>query len=61
MKIHRTVYKHRVTFSDCVPAHMAYHPRILEWFDQSTDRRIRSVNVHAAEALSYRRIAVGGV
>lgn len=45
MKIHRTTYKHRVSFSDCDPAQMAYYPRILEWFDLSTDHLFRSVGL----------------
>lgn len=45
MKIHRTTYKHRVAFSDCDPAQMAYYPRMLEWFDHSTDHLFRSVGL----------------
>ena len=46
MKIHKTVFKHQVTFSDCDPAHMAYYPRILEWFDWSTEHLFRSVGLN---------------
>lgn len=45
MNIHRTTYRHRVTFADCDPAQMAYYPRILEWLDQSTDHLFRSVGL----------------
>jgi 4-hydroxybenzoyl-CoA thioesterase len=45
MHVHKTVFHHRVTFSDCDPAHMAYYPRILEWFDHSTDHLFRSVGL----------------
>ncbi|MCW5771770.1 MAG: acyl-CoA thioesterase [Rhodospirillaceae bacterium] len=45
MKIHRTVYQHRVTFADCDPAQMAYYPRMLEWLDRSTDHLFRSVGL----------------
>lgn len=46
MHIHKSVYQHRVTFSDCDPAMLAYYPRILEWFDWSTEKLFRSVDLH---------------
>jgi 4-hydroxybenzoyl-CoA thioesterase len=45
MHVHKTSFRHRVTFSDCDPAHMAYYPRIMEWFDHSTDHLFRSVGL----------------
>src|SRR5262249_52108278 len=49
MKVRRTTYQHRVTFSDCDPARMAYYPRMLEWFDHSTDQLFRSVGLRWEE------------
>jgi len=42
----KSIFHHQVTFSDCDPAHMAYYPRILEWFDWSTEHLFRSVGLH---------------
>lgn len=59
MHIHKTTYHHRVTFSDCDPAHMAYYPRILEWFDHSTDHLFRSVGLHWEKM--FMRDGMGGM
>ena len=40
------VFKHRVTFADCDPAHLAYTPRIMEWFDWSAEHLWRSADLH---------------
>lgn len=45
-RVVKHLYRHKVTFSDCDPAHMAYYPRILEWFDWSTEALFRSVGLH---------------
>jgi YbgC/YbaW family acyl-CoA thioester hydrolase len=46
MHIHKATFRHQVTFSDCDPAHLAYYPRMMEWFDWSTEHLFRSVDLH---------------
>src|SRR5687767_8055658 len=49
MHIHKSTFRHQVTFSDCDPAQLAYYPRMFEWFDWSTERLFRSVGLHWEE------------